>query len=58
MEDVLKLYSLPDDPLYPVISFDERPCFLIGDKVEGFELKPGQIRKRHYEYIKNGSCAL
>lgn len=58
MEEVLNTYSLPYDEEYPVISFDERPCFLIGDKVEGFELKAGQIRKKHYEYEKNGSCSL
>lgn len=58
MENILRLYSLPYDPLYPVISFDERPCFLIGDKVKGFELKAGQVKKQHYEYVKNGSCNL
>ncbi|MBV6654667.1 MAG: hypothetical protein KI786_12960 [Mameliella sp.] len=58
MENILRLYALPYDELYPVVSFDERPCFLIGDKVSGFELKPGQVKKQHYEYEKNGSCCL
>jgi hypothetical protein len=58
MENVLRLYHLPYDERYPVVSFDERPCFLIGDKVKGFELKAGQVKKQHYEYEKNGSCCL
>ena len=58
MENILRLYSLPYDADYPVISFDERPCFLIGDKVKGLGLKAGQVKKEHYEYEKNGSCNL
>lgn len=58
MENVLHLYALPYDESYPVVSFDERPCFLIGDVVKGFEVKPGKIKKQHYEYAKNGSCNL
>ena len=58
MENILRLYHLPYDECYPVVSFDERPCFLIGDKVKGFELKAGQVKKQHYEYEKNGSCCL
>lgn len=58
MENILRLYRLPYDERYPVLCFDERPCFLIGDVVQGFELKPGQARKEHYEYEKNGSCCL
>ena len=57
MENVLRLYHLPYDERYPVASFDD-PCFLIGDKVKGFELKAGQVKKQHYEYEKNGSCCL
>lgn len=58
MEAVLAIYRLPYDEEYPVVCFDERPCFLIGDTVQGFELKPGQVKKEHYEYEKNGSCSL
>lgn len=58
MENILRLYRLPYDADYPVICFDERPCFLIGDVIKGLELKPGQVRKEHYEYAKNGSCCL
>lgn len=58
MEQLLWLYALPYDPDYPVICFDERPCFLIGDKVEPLALQSGQVRKEHYAYEKLGSCTL
>ena len=58
MENILRLYRLSYDERYPVLCFDERPCFLIGDVVKGLELKPGQVYKQHYEYEKNGSCCL
>jgi hypothetical protein len=58
MERILWLYALPYDPQYPVICFDERPCFLIGDKIEPLALQSGKVRKEHYAYEKNGSCSL
>ena len=58
MELILWLYALPYDPAYPVLCFDERPCFLIGDLIAPLALQPGQLRKEHYAYEKLGSCAL
>jgi hypothetical protein len=58
MEHILSLYALPYDPLYPIVCFDERPCFLIGDQIEPLAMQTGQVRKEHYAYEKNGSCAL
>jgi hypothetical protein len=29
MEQILALYALPYSEHYPVVCFDERPCFLI-----------------------------
>ena len=58
MERILQLYARAYDEKYPVICFDERPCFLIGDKIEPLTLQSGQIRKEHYAYEKLGSCAL
>ncbi len=58
MEQILWLYALQYDPLHPVICFDERPCFLIGDIIEPISMQSGQVRKEHYAYEKNGSCAL
>jgi len=58
MEQILYLYSLPVDERYPLVCFDERPCFLIGDSVAGLQMKAGQAARQHYAYEKNGSCAL
>jgi hypothetical protein len=58
MEQLLALYALPYDPDYPVLCFDERPCFLIGEAVEPLALQTGRVRKEHYAYEKHGSCAL
>ncbi len=58
METILWLYALPYDPLFPVVCFDERPCFLIGDIVPPLAMEKGHVRKEHYAYEKNGSCAL
>jgi hypothetical protein len=58
MEQILALYALPYDERYPVVCFDERPCFLIGDHVAGLEMKAGAPKREHYSYQKNGSCAL
>jgi hypothetical protein len=58
MEQILWLYSLPYDPAYPVVCFDERPCFLIGDLIEPMALQTGQVKKEHYAYEKHGACAL
>lgn len=58
MEQLLWLYALAYDPEYPVVCFDERPCFLIGDKIDPIAMQQGKVRKEHYAYEKNGSCAL
>jgi len=58
MEQILWLYSLPYDPLYPIVCFDERPCFLIGEVMAPLNPQPGQVAREHYAYTKNGSCCL
>ena len=58
MEQLLGLYALPYDPQYPVLCFDERPCFLIGDRIDPIVMQTGQVRKEHYAYEKHGSCTL
>jgi DDE superfamily endonuclease len=58
MELILWLYALPYDRRFPVLCYDERPCFLIGELVEPLALQSGQVRKEHYAYEKNGSCTL
>ena len=60
LEDILKLYARPYDPEYPVICFDERPCFLIGDLKNPIPMEVGKhkCKKIDYQYEKFGSCAL
>lgn len=58
MERILWLYSLPYDEKYPVVCYDERPCFLIGSTIEPIAMQTGKILKEHYAYKKSGSCCL
>jgi DDE superfamily endonuclease len=58
MEDVLYQYAFPDDPLQPLICFDERPCFLIGDAGGILPMSPGKAKRYHYAYEKHGSCCI
>jgi hypothetical protein len=61
MEQLLWLYALPYDPAYPVVCFDERPCFLVGEVLAPLNPQPRKgkgVVKEHYAYTKHGSCAL
>lgn len=58
MEHLLALYGLPYNPVEPVVCFDERPCFLIGDTLIPLPMKGGQVKREHYEYEKFGSCVM
>jgi hypothetical protein len=58
MEELLALYAEPYDREMPVICFDERPCFLIGETVAPLPMTTGKVAKEHYAYEKNGSCTL
>ena len=58
MEELLALYAEPHDREMPVICFDERPCFLIGETVAPLPMTTGKMAKEHYAYEKNGSCTL
>ena len=58
MERLLWLYAQPLDEHYPVICYDERPCFLIGEVVAPLPMTSGQVAKEHYAYEKHGSCSL
>ena len=58
MERILDVYARPYNRKKPVICYDERPCFLIGELIKGIEMKADQVKKEHYAYEKLGSCAL
>ena len=56
MEDVLKVYERPYNPLKPVVCVDEKPVQLIDNKYEKTKLAPEKIVKKDYEYSRNGSA--
>jgi hypothetical protein len=58
METVLHTYSLPYNPKRPVLCFDERPCFLIGDVLQPIPMSKGQSKREDYQYEKHGSCCV
>ena len=58
MEDILDLYALPYDPLYPNVCFDEMPYQLIGEIRQPLPTKPGQSARFDYEYQRNGTVNL
>lgn len=58
MERILAVYARPYNPLNPVLGYDERPCFLIGEVVKGLAMKAEQVKREHYAYEKLGSCNL
>jgi len=58
MADGLYQYALPYDPLRPLLCFDERPCFLIGEVGAILPMSPGKARRHHYAYEKHGSCCV
>ena len=58
MEQILWLFARPFVPDYPVVCFDERPCFLIGETVDPLAMQSGRVYREHYSYEKHGSCAL
>ena len=58
MEDILDLYCLPYDPLYPVICMDEKPYQLLNDVLSPIEMKPGKPKRYDYEYERKGTCSI
>ena len=58
MEEVLRLYNLPDDEKRPVICFDELPVQLIGDLIEPLPMKTGKPKRIDYEYKRAGTASL
>jgi DDE superfamily endonuclease len=58
METVLTTYALPYNPDRPVVCFDERPCFLIGNILQPIPMGKGQSLREDYTYSKHGSCVV
>lgn len=58
MEDVLAVYQLPHDPLFPVVCMDESNKQLVGEVHAPIPAAPGHRRIVDHEYVRNGVAAL
>ena len=58
MEDILTLYTQPEDPKRPLVCMDEVPKQLLCDVREPIPAKPGQPVRMDYEYQRNGVANL
>lgn len=54
MEKVLDVYKRPYNIDYPVVCMDESPKQLIQEGRRTLAMKPGQIARIDYEYVRNG----
>ena len=58
MEDVLDVYTLPDDPRYPLICFDESNKQLVAETRTPLAAEPGQPERYDCEYVRQGVANL
>lgn len=58
MEDVIDVYELPYDPMYPVVCMDEKPYQLLDDVRQPLSVRPGDNQKTDSEYKRNGICSI
>jgi hypothetical protein len=58
MEDILDLYEEPYDAQYPTVGFDEKPVVLHGEVRPTQPAAPGQLERRDYEYVREGTANL
>jgi transposase len=58
MENVLAVYTRPEDSQRPVICFDEKSKQLVGETVAPVAAGPGQPERHDYEYVRNGTANL
>jgi hypothetical protein len=58
MEDVLAVYAMPYDPLYPVVCMDESSRQLIGEVHNPIPAAPGRTARVDHEYVRNGVAQI
>ncbi len=58
MEEILDLYAEPENPLQPVVNFDEAMKQMIADTREPIPASPGQTAKQDYEYRRVGTANI
>ena len=58
MEDVLAVYQLPHDPLFPVVCMDGSDKQLVGEAHPPIPAAPGHGQILDHEYVRHGVAAL
>jgi transposase len=58
MEEVLDVYTRPEDPRKPLVCMDECPKQLTGETRTPLPVTPGQSERYDTEYVRNGTCEL
>jgi hypothetical protein len=58
MEDVLDVYTQPEDPKHPTVCIDELSKQLVSETRVPLPLAPGQPRRYDYEYERQGTCNI
>lgn len=58
MEDVVDLYAKPYNKREPVLCFDEKSKELRSDTRTGVRTRAGALRRRDYEYRRNGTMNI
>jgi DDE superfamily endonuclease len=58
MEDVLSVYRLPYDPLFPVVCMDESSKQLVGEVHAPIPVAPGHGQIIDHEYVRHGVAML
>jgi len=58
MEDILTLYTQPEDPKRPLVCMDEVPKQLLSDVRDPIPAQPGQSERVDYAYQRNGVANL
>lgn len=58
MQDVLEIYSMPYDPLLPVICMDEQPIQLLGETRTPIAATMNHPERVDYEYERAGTASI
>ena len=58
MEEVLDVYTRPEDEQYPLVCMDECPKQLIGETRVPIPPQPGKPECFDTEYVRNGTCDI
>jgi len=58
MEEVLDVYTLPEDPDCPLVCMDEASKQLVGETRTPLPARPGDTAHQDYEYVRNGVATL